>query len=364
MRQFAVWSLFFMSGALPGLQAAPREWTDVTGRKIMAEFVAVADGQVTLLVNGKEYKLPVTKLSAADQPFLKARPDDPAPVTPAAPEAVPPLPAAEKPPAELIRKVEITQRAFPDADGYYTGRFGKLLYDYYLKSMSAGGSNADPAGLDARTAVVWKKTEGIGTGTMLRHVPSNYDGTEAFGVMVYISAGPSGVNMKPDWDKLFAEKKLIYCSPFGAGNEQAAMRRFTLALDAVATVRKDFKIDPERLFISGTSGGGAIATMVGVNYAEFKAIDCSRGTTPESKDCFSYLGPKEIREVAKQKKRFAWVSGPKDYAYEGIKRGVLAWSAANVKSKLFEHPDQGHAAGTADLLGQAITWIEDAPVKK
>ena len=213
--------------------------------------------------------------------------------------------------------------------------------------------------LDDTSAVMWSTADGIGTGKMLMHVPANYDGTEAFGVLVFVSSGPSGVNLKKDWDKIFAQKKLIYCSPFGAGNEQADMRRIALALDAVATVQKDFKINANRLLISGVSGGGMIATAVGINYAEFKAIACALGSSPSDRHFFPYLGTREVREIAKQKKRFAWISGSKDYAYDGVKRGLLDWTAANVKSKLFDHPDQGHAAGNADLMLQAITWIED-----
>ena len=105
-----------------------------------------------------------------------------------------------------------------------------------------------------------------------------------------------------------------------------------------------------------------MATIVGVNFAEFRAIDCARGSSP-TPQYFPYLGQREFREIAKQKKRFAWVSGPKDTNYASIQRGVLNWSAANVKAKLFEHPEQGHSPGTADLMRQAITWIEDAPGK-
>lgn len=203
---------------------------------------------------------------------------------------------------------------------------------------------------------MWEKTPN--TGTMTVYVPPGYDGTVNYGVLVYISPGNGGVGLVPGWDKLFEERKLIYCSPSGTGNDQADMRRIALALDSVATIRANYKIDPKRLFVSGTSGGGATATMLGVNYEEFMAIDCARGSYPDSPSCFPYLDAGDIREVARQKKRFAWVSGPKDRNYQSIIAGVAGWNAAGVESKLFESPEQGHAAGSADLMRQALTWIE------
>jgi len=337
--------------------AAPREWTDqATGRKVTGEFVSLEGDQVTLSINGKEFKMPVAKLSADDQAYLRVVGEMPAPAsaTPSASPAIPPGKA---------QKVDITARAYPDWSGYYSGRFGKKLKAFYEKSKGIVDAAEVDTGLTTETAVAWQKSPDNGTGTMILYVPPNYDGSEAFGVLVYISSGDGAVSLLPGWDKVFQEKKLIYCSPFGAGNKQGDMRRIALALDSVATVRAGYKIDPARLLVSGTSGGGAEATTIGVNYAEFFAIDCSRGSFPDHELCFPYLDSGDIREVARQKKRFAWVSGPKDRNYPSIQRGVAAWEAAGVESKLFEDPNQGHAAATEDLLRQAITWIEEKPPK-
>jgi hypothetical protein len=67
--------------------AAPREWTDQqTGRKITAEFVSSEGDQVTLVMNGKQFKLPITRLSPEDQAHIKASSTVPA-VTQTAPLA-------------------------------------------------------------------------------------------------------------------------------------------------------------------------------------------------------------------------------------------------------------------------------------
>lgn len=64
--------VFFIAHLAPVLTAAPREWTDQqTGRKITAEFVSAEGDQVTLVMNGKQVKLPVSRLSPEDQAHIR-----------------------------------------------------------------------------------------------------------------------------------------------------------------------------------------------------------------------------------------------------------------------------------------------------
>jgi len=51
-----------------------REFTDTMGRKLEAEIVTLGGGQVTLkrAADGKEFTVPVTTFSAADQDFIRA----------------------------------------------------------------------------------------------------------------------------------------------------------------------------------------------------------------------------------------------------------------------------------------------------
>lgn len=105
--------------------AAPREWTDqASGRKITAEFVSVQGDQVTLSINGKEYKLPVAKLSAEDQAYLKIVGDAPAP-SPTA-EMAKEEPATEKSTAKVMGPV--------DAEGSH--------YFYYIPASLKPGMKA------------------------------------------------------------------------------------------------------------------------------------------------------------------------------------------------------------------------------
>lgn len=95
MKFFAIIGLGLIISGL-SVSAASREWTDqATGRKITAEFVSIDGDQVTLSMNGKEYKMPVAKLSADDQAFLKLVGDKSMP-DPAAPEDAPAVPVEGK----------------------------------------------------------------------------------------------------------------------------------------------------------------------------------------------------------------------------------------------------------------------------
>jgi hypothetical protein len=51
---------------------ATREWTSTDGRKIQAALTAVTESEVVLrMADGKDYPVPILRLSAADQEWLK-----------------------------------------------------------------------------------------------------------------------------------------------------------------------------------------------------------------------------------------------------------------------------------------------------
>ena len=63
-----------------------RNWEAINGNKVEAELVSVSDGQVSLkMKTGKIFKVPLNKLSKADQEFLKAKSSPANPVKEEAP---------------------------------------------------------------------------------------------------------------------------------------------------------------------------------------------------------------------------------------------------------------------------------------
>lgn len=72
-----------------------------------------------------------------------------------------------------------------------------------------------------------------------------------------------------DWKKALDEAGIIYVSALRAGNTQNVYkRRIPLALHALENVKARYPIDPERVFISGFSGGSRTAIRIAAGYAD------------------------------------------------------------------------------------------------
>ena len=78
MRIFVLLPLLMVLGisfsAAQDSKSELRTWTAVNGKEVEAEFVSNSDGLVSLkMKTGKVFKVPLNKLSKADQDFLKAK---------------------------------------------------------------------------------------------------------------------------------------------------------------------------------------------------------------------------------------------------------------------------------------------------
>lgn len=98
-------------------------------------------------------------------------------------------------------------------------------------------------------------------------VPETYSTNGAWGLLVWISPGDDP-RVPTAWTAELARQQLLFVSAVNAGNSRDALQRCRLALDATCNMCRRFKIDPQRLFIAGFSGGGRIASILGVAYAD------------------------------------------------------------------------------------------------
>ncbi len=99
-------------------------------------------------------------------------------------------------------------------------------------------------------------------------VPESYRADGSFGLLVWISPGPYGGARRPEVLALLAERRLIWAGADDSGNDRLRWDRTTLALDAAHNLARLYRLDPERIYAAGYSGGGRVASGLAMLYPE------------------------------------------------------------------------------------------------
>ena len=109
--------------------------------------------------------------------------------------------------------------------------------------------------LDADKTITWQV-----------YVPDSYNPSNPAGLLVYISPTRQG-RMPSGWQPVFDDENLIFISADQSGNRTPTKRRMLFAALAPYVVSSDFEVDPDRTYVSGFSGGGKVASIAAMNFA-------------------------------------------------------------------------------------------------
>ena len=90
---------------------------------------------------------------------------------------------------------------------------------------------------------------------------------EPWGLLVWVSPTASGVPRR-SFTQVLADRRVIWVGANDSGNPRPVWDRMALALTAVHNLKKLYAIDPERVWVSGWSGGGRVASALAVLYPE------------------------------------------------------------------------------------------------
>jgi len=99
-------------------------------------------------------------------------------------------------------------------------------------------------------------------------VPEVVQPAGEWGLLVWISPTRFGGSRRPEVAEALARHRLIWIGANHAGNERMIWERIWLALDAATNMQRLYEIDPERIYVGGYSGGGRMASRMGVLYPE------------------------------------------------------------------------------------------------
>ena len=211
------------------------------------------------------------------------------------------------------------------------------------------------------------------------YVPDCYDLNTPFGLIVWISASPSGSIEPYNAKQLMAKHKLIWVGANNSGNKESTYgRRIPLALDAAYNMQKLYNIDPNRVYVAGISGGGRVASITAFHHSDVYAggifvIGANYWENVPAPDQNSFWKASATRPRpgnllrAKRFGRYVLLTGDTDgnrlemhtYYEQGFSKCL-----DNVL--YIQVPGMGHQIPPAEEFDKALTYLEhvDKPVQR
>lgn len=317
-------------------QQVERSWTDTKGRTIQGTLLDFNGIDAKLKVRGKVFTVPADTLSRADNAYLEAYAagDTDGDETD--------LGESKTTAKKGKFTMNMTAKMFPESDGYFDTKCSKRLHKIYKKQ-----------GAKAEDFVNYKASEE----SMDVYVPKHYDGSKPFGVHIFVSSG-DGAMLPGGYHQVLDSHDMIMASAKKSGNKQQIFRRIALALDALATIKKEYKIDDAKVYIGGYSGGSSIALRSQVMYPEIwkGCFGHAKGMTLNEAGVFGVYLEKDFKRAARKSGRIALLSGSKDKNYYHCKETVEQWDAMGFDAKFFD-TNRGHEVAQAAIFQEALDWM-------
>jgi hypothetical protein len=203
------------------------------------------------------------------------------------------------------------------------------------------------------------------------YIPNNFDPNKTYGVVSMIW----GSEIQEDWKPIFDARDIIYTVARGTDNSQAVGYRVTRTITACNLLKKYYKIDTNRLYVAGHSGGAA--TVLGWACYDFQQfwkaaiVGCQfsyRHTYTPEKIASSKLMKRAVIEPLTDTNRHLWyeagywndngtAANPQG---SGTKTGYELYSTNGYAIRDWR-PVGGHIPPPAPEMSAALTWLDGLP---
>ncbi len=192
---------------------------------------------------------------------------------------------------------------------------------------------------------------------------------ESFSVYVPRSAPPGGyallvfvppwhdARLPPGWGPVLDQYGMLFVSAARSGNDADVIgRREPLALHAAYNVMQRYRVDPQRVYVGGFSGGARIALRLALGYPDlFRGALLNAGSDPLGADPPT-PPPRELFQRFQEGSRLVYVTGERDLPPLAMDGTSLA---SMRKACVFDldgetTPGAGHEVASPAALSRAL----------
>lgn len=175
-----------------------------------------------------------------------------------------------------------------------------------LTPLSVQRLQAASANKDLRTQSIVLENERFAV-----YVPAAMP-TKGYAVLVYVSPWDEAAVPK-DWIADFDQRGMIFVVAANAGNDVKILdRREPLALLAAQNILQRYRVDPDRLYIGGLSGGSRVALRIALGYPDlFRGVLLNAGSDPIG-DATRPIPPVELLHTFQESMRVVYLTNKGD----------------------------------------------------
>jgi predicted esterase len=171
------------------------------------------------------------------------------------------------------------------------------------------------------------------------------------GVLVYVSPKDSG-EPPPGWQPVLDEAQLVWIAADGFGNSRPTAERMLVAVMALKLAAQE-PVDGRRLYVSGTSGGGRVASLT---IAHFPRLFTGALFMVGADYYLPEDGPSRALLASR---RLVFLTGNRDFNQREMRRAYQQYHEAGVtRTLLLDDAGSGHEAAPPEKLRTALRFLD------
>lgn len=181
-----------------------------------------------------------------------------------------------------------------------------------------------------------------------------------YGLLVFVPPWRDA-KLPPGWNSVLDHYGLIFVSASVSGNDANVLsRRAPFALLAAENVRQRYKVDPERVYVAGFSGGARVALRLALAYPDlFRGAILNAGSDPLGEGS-PPLPPRDLFFRFQDSMRLVFVTGEDDVPVLGANavtlRSLREWCVFDVDTEVT--PATGHEVADITALSRALAALQ------